>query len=526
MSRRFTPANWWMSTLDKNDRRSVNRPVKTDTMNRVRSSLPLRAPIALLAALFLCACTVGPDFVRPAPPDVQGYTPEQAATGTATADGQAQHFLPGAELAADWWRLFKSASLDSVVRQAIADNPTVQAAEASLRQSQDALRAGSGVFYPQIDLGGGALRERSAPVQQGSAAPASIFNVATLSGTISYTLDLFGGERRMVEGLQAQTDYQRNLYRAAYLTLTGNVVNTCIARAAYAAQIRATRQMIGIEQQQLKATEAQYRAGTIPYSSVLSVRSLIAANQATLAPLEQKLSQAEHLLATLEGVDPAGVTLPDIELSALALPADLPVSLPSELVRQRPDILSAEAQLHVASANIGVATAAQFPKFSLSATYGTAGSTMEKLLGAGNRFWSFGPSLVAPLFHGGTLEAERQAAIDAHLQSQALYRQTVLNAFAQVADALKALEHDAEALQAQADAQQFAGEALRLVQVNYRAGMVAYLDVLAADVQFHQATMGYLQAIAQRQQDTVALFAALGGGWWNSQPASREGAEQ
>ena len=484
------------------------------------------ACLGIFAATMLNACMVGPDFDRPVVPETDRYGREQAATSTVAADGRAQHFIAGAEIAADWWQLFGSEPLDVVVQQAVASNPTLQAAEASLRQSQDSLRAGNGVFFPQIDLGAGASRAHSAPIQQGSALPGTIFNVVSLNGTISYVLDIFGGERRAVEALQAQTEYQQNLARAAYLTLTANVVNTCIARAAYASQIRATQQLIEIEQQQLHATEAQNRAGTAAYSSVLGIRSLIAANQASLAPLEQKLSQAEHLLATLVGVLPSSARLPDIELSRLTLPNELPVSLPSELVRQRPDILAAEAQLHVASANIGVATAAMFPRFSLSAAYGRAGSSLGNLGGAGSDFWSVGPSLLAPLFHGGTLQAQRQEAIDAYEQSQANYRQTVLGAFAQVADTLKALEHDASALQAQADALRFAGDALKLLQANYRAGMVAYLDVLAADVQFHQASIAYLQAVAQRHQDTVTLFVALGGGWWNKQSNGNEGFER
>ena len=416
-----------------------------------------------------------------------------------------------------------SAQLDAVVRQAIANNPTLQAAEASLRQSQDNLRAGQGVFYPRIDAGLNASRQRTAPSQQGLQTPGTIFTLVTLSGTISYALDVFGGERRMVEGLRAQTEYQRYARMAAYLTLSANVVNTVIARAAYAAQIRATEQLIDLENQQLQLTEAQVRAGTAPYANVLSIRSLIAANQALLAPLGQRISQAEHLLATLEGVVPSQATLPDIDLAALSLPIDLPVSLPSDLVRQRPDILSAEAQLHVASANIGVATAAMFPSFSLSGTYGAAGPNFGRLSAASARFWSIGPSATVPLFQGGSLWYGRKAAIDVFQQSQATYRQAVLDAFAQVADSLDALGHDAEALQAQLDAQHAASEALSLLQANYRAGLVAFPDVLVADVQFHEATIAYVQAVAQRHQDTVALFVALGGGWWNGRSPMDEG---
>jgi len=481
------------------------------------------ACLCVVAALLLSGCAVGPDFVRPLPPTEDRYTSEPQAAQTLVANGQVQRFKSDTAVAADWWRLFKSAQLDAVVQQAIAHNPTLEASEATLRQSQDNLRAGYGVFFPQVEAGVNGARERSAPIAQGEQLPGTVFNYVSASGSISYVLDVFGGERRTVEALRAQSDYQRFAGKAAYLTLSANVVNTCIARAAYAAQIRATEQLIAMEVAQLAATEAQVNAGTAAYSSVLSMRSLIAANRATLAPLKQKLDQAEHLLAMLEGATPATAALPDIDLDGLVLPQDLPVSLPSDLVRQRPDILQAEAQLHAASANIGVATAAMFPSISLNGTFGVAGSSFGNLSPETGKFWSVGPSLSIPLFRGGSLWYGRKAAIDAFDQSQANYRQTVLSAFQQVADALKALEHDAEGLQAQADARAAAAEGLRLLQANYKAGMAAYLDVLTADVQFHQADIAYLQAVAQRHQDTVALFVALGGGWWNAQVATAEG---
>ena len=469
----------------------------------------------------LGGCAVGPNFVRPAAPDTDRYTHEAQPEATVKADGQAQHFTPGTDIPADWWRLFKSPQLDAVVRQAISNNPTLQAAEASLRQSQDNLRAGYGLYFPQGQAGVSASRQLTAPVQQGSQSSGSIFNLFTASGTISYTLDVFGGKRRTVEGLRAQADSQRYESKAAFLALSANVVNTSVARAAYMAQIRATEQLIELENQQLHLAETQVRAGTAPYSTVLSVRSLISATQALLAPLEQNASQAEHLLAMLEGVVPSKANLPDIDLAELSLPADLPLSLPSDLVNQRPDILSSEALMHLASANIGIATAAMFPSFSLSGTYGGASTTLANL-SAVSKFWSIGPTATTPVFQGNSLWYVRRASIDAYQQSQATYRQTVLGAFEQVADSLKALEHDAEGLQAQVEAQRAAGEALNLLQVNYRAGLVAFPDVLTADVQFHQATIGWLQALAQRHQDTVALFVALGGGWWNeARPAAK-----
>jgi NodT family efflux transporter outer membrane factor (OMF) lipoprotein len=492
-------------------------------MNHFRASVRRSAGLAVILAM-LEGCAVGPNFVRPKPPDTDRYTRQPRPEPTVAADGQTQQFTPGAAIPADWWGLFKSAPLNALVRQAISNNPTLQAAEASLRQSQDNMRAGYGVFFPQIQGDLAASRQRTAPLQEGLQTPGTIFNLATASGSISYALDVFGGSRRNVESLRAQADSQRHETKAAYLTLSANVVNTSIARAAYRAEIRATEELIELERQQLYLTQAQVRAGTAPYSSVLSVRSLIAANQALLASLEQNVSQAEHLLATLEGMAPSKATLPDIDLVGLSLPVDLPVSLPSELVNQRPDILSAEAQMHAASAKIGVATANLFPSFSLNGTYGAASmGSFSVLSAASGRFWSLGPSASIPVFQGTTFWYGRRAAIDAYQQSQATYRQTVLGAFEQVADTLKALEHDAEALQAQVEARRAAGEALHLLQVNYRAGLAAYPDVLTADVQFHQATIAYLQAVAQRHQDTVALFVALGGGWWNQQHPKDKG---
>jgi len=463
-------------------------------------------------------CAVGPNFVRPAPPDTNRYLSGPRLKATVAADGKEQHFISSDTLIADWWKLFNSPGLNSIVNQAIANNPTLQASEASLRQSEDNMRAGYGVFFPHVQAQIDASRQRTAPLQQGSQASGKIFSLFTLSGTVSYALDVFGGGRRTVESLRAQADSQRYEDKAAYLILSASVVNTAIARAAYIAQIHATEQLIGLEKQQLNLTQVQVRAGTSSYASVLAIRSLILANQALLVPLRQNVSRAEHLLATLEGVLPSKTILPDIDLARLSLPVDLPVSLPSDLVNQRPDILSAEAQMHVANAKIGVATAAMFPSFNLNGSYGSASLDKVSVLSAASgKFWSVDPSVTIPIFQGTSLWYGRRAAIAACQQAQANYRQAVLGAFEQVADSLKALEHDAQALHAQAASAVVAGEALKLLQSNYRAGLVSYLDVLAADVQLHEATIAYLQAVAQRYQDTVALFVAVGGGWWNGQ---------
>lgn len=482
----------------------------------------LSATVLLLA--MLSGCMVGPDFVSPNAPDVSHFTHGADPTATETAAGTAQRFEPGAAVAADWWRLFNSEKLGAIIKEAIADNPGLEAAQASLRQSQDSLRAGYGVFYPQIEANAGATRQKYAAVQQGELAPASIFNLFSLSGTINYMLDLWGGERRTVEGLAAQVDVQRATERATYLTLSANIVNTMIAKAAYGAEIEATQQLIDLQKEQVRLGEVQAQAGLVPYSNVLSLRSQLASYEATIPQLEQKQTQADDLLATLAGHTPAEWSPPDINLADLTLPSDLPVSLPSDLVRQRPDILVAEATAHAASANIGVATAAMLPSITLSGSYGTQNTSMSKMFSANGNFWGIGANLTAPLFEGGTLWFRRKAAIDTYQQTMALYRQTVLGAFAQVADTLRGLEHDAMVLKAQDEALRDAEEALHLVQTNYKAGLATYLDVLNADAQYHQAKINDLEAIAVRYQDTVALFTALGGGWWNAeQPAASSG---
>ncbi len=473
---------------------------------------------ALVGACLLATggCAVGPDFVRPEPPPVERYTRDAGPAETIAADGKAQRFEPGAGIAADWWRLFDSPKLDNLVTEAIAGNPGLQAAQASLRQSQELLRAGYGVFFPQVDVGFDATRQKFSPVRFGGSSGSSIFNLVTLSATVSYALDVFGGERRAVEGLRAQADFQYYSALATYLALTGNIVNTTVARAAYIEEIKATEQIIALQKEQVEITEKQAQAGTVPYSNVLSLRSQLASIEATLPPLRQKASQTGHLLAVLAGRAPAEWSPPDVGLADLALPGSLPVSLPSELVRQRPDILASEATLHVASADIGVATAALYPSFTLSGSYGANSSSTGNLFKSDSRIWSFGGNVAAPVFHGGTLWYRRKAAVEGYQQALAAYRQTVLGAFAQVADTLRALENDAYALQAQSRAVVASEEALRLIVANYRAGVDSYTQVLIANAQYHQATIGYLQAQAQRFQDTVALFVALGGGWWNA----------
>jgi len=479
----------------------------------------------LVAAVLACAlgsCAVGPNFHRPAPPAATHYTTARDPSTTASAQGVAQHFTPGAEVAHDWWRLFNSKALQAIVSEALASNPGLQAAQASLRASEYNLRAGYGIFYPQIRADAAATRERFTPIELGEHVPGSIFNLFTLSASASYALDVFGGERRQLEGLAAQVDVQGATEHATYVTLLANIVNTVVARAAYRAEIDATRQLIDLQREQVKLAQVQYQAGTQPYSNVLSLESQLASYEATIPQLEQKLSQSDDLLASLVGRVPAEWSPPEIQLEDLKLPSELPVSLPSDLVRQRPDILVAEATAHAASASIGVATAALLPSLTLSGAYSANSTATSRLFAAGGRQWSFGADATTPLFQGGTLWFNRKAAIENYHAAMGLYRQTVLGAFQQVADVLGALDHDASALAAEDHALRTARQALHLVETQYEAGLDTYLDVLNADAQYHQAVISDLQVVAMRYQDTVALYVALGGGWWSERTQAGE----
>lgn len=467
------------------------------------------------ALALVCGCAVGPNFHRPDAPSATQYTNGKQTTETVSVKGSAQRFELGKTVAADWWHLFQSSALDAVIAEALANNPGLDAARASLQSSQDNLRSGYGIFYPSVDADAGATRERYTSANIGQSSPGTVFNLFTLSSSISYALDIFGGQRRLIEGLHAQVDVAHADEQAAYLALTSNIANTVIARAAYRAEVHATKELIALQKEQVRLAEVQSQAGTVPYSTVLSLRSQLASYEATIPQLEQKSAQSAHLLAALTGHVPAEWQAPDVGFVDLTLPGDLPVSLPSALVRQRPDILAAEATAHAASANIGVATAALLPNVTLSGGLEAASNSATTLFPANGRAWSVGADVTAPLFEGGTLWFKRKAALDNYRQAMALYRQTVLGAFEQVADSLRALDHDAQTLLAEDESLATAEQALRLIQANYQAGIATYLDVLNADSQYHQATIADIQANAVRYQDTVALFAALGGGWWH-----------
>jgi NodT family efflux transporter outer membrane factor (OMF) lipoprotein len=472
-------------------------------------------------ACALSNCAVGPTFHRPEPPPVDHYSNGTDPTATPPAHGTAQRFDRGAAAAADWWWLFRSPQLDAVITEAIDHNPGLDAARQLTGEPKR--------FARRIRhlLSGNRCRGRRhtraiQPHRVRAENSVQHFQPVALSASVSYALDVFGGQRRLVEGLRAKVDVAHANERATYLALSANIANTVVAGAAYRAEIEATQQLIELQRQQVGIANVQAEVGTVPYSNVLALRSQLAANEASVPQLEQKLVQSGDLLAALAGHTPAEWQAPAVRLEDLTLPADLPVSLPSDLVRQRPDILAAEATAHAASANIGVATAALLPSVTLNGSIGTAANTTGILFSSRGKAWSLGADAAAPLFEGGTLWYRRKAALDDYNQAIALYRQTMLGAFERVTDTLRSLDHDASAASAEDEALSSAAVALRLVQANYEAGIATYLDVLLADTQYHQAKIADLQLIAVRYQDTVALFAALGGGWWNAQPKAAQ----
>ena len=475
--------------------------------------------LAILApGVVTAGCAVGPDFHRPAAPTDRRYTSEPTRT-TAVADGKSQRFNEGQAVAANWWRILRCPALDTVVAEALAGNPGLESARATLRKNQDSLRAGYGAFFPQVDAHAGASRERYNPAP--GAIPSNTFNLFTVSGTVSYAIDLWGGTRRQTEVLAAAVDAQRYALAGAYIMLSSNVINAVIAQAAYRAEIDATKATVALLREQVRIANAQATGGTMPYANVLTLESEVASTEATLPPLEQKIDQATDLLAALRGTTPANAEPSPLSLTDFHLPEELPLSVPSQLVRQRPDVLIAAAELPAANAEIGVATAAMLPNLTLSAGYGFGGTSIGDALGPAGAAWNLGAGLTQPIFHGGALYYQRKAAIDARDATAADYRQTVLAGFEQVADTLRGLSHDADAVNAQTAAVDWAENAVRLIQANYQAGIATYLQVLVADQQYLQAKIGYVQAVAERLEDTVALYVALGGGWWNTTTAPR-----
>lgn len=489
-----------------------------------------RLHVALLAAA-LAGCAVGPDYRRPTPPPVASYTPEALPVETAAAPGvggATQRFVSGGEIPARWWELFRSEALDRWIREALANSPTLGAAEATLRRAQEIRRARSGELLPSVDGNVSASRQKPSGASLGVPnAQMNPFTLYNASVDISYTLDLFGRTRRELEALQARVDYQGFQLEGACLTLTSNIVTAALLEASLRGQLEATREILAAQEEQLGMIEKQFELGGIARTDVLAQRASLAQSRATLPPLEKRLAQTRHLLAVFAGRFPGGAAdLPEFDLKEFRLPEELPVSLPSSLVRQRPDIRSAEESLHAASATVGVATANLYPQITLSTKYGTETAQIGDLFRPGTAVWGVGAGLLQPIFHGGALEANRRAEVAGFDQAAAQYRETVLQAFRDVADVLRALEYDARAVKAQVEAEAAARDTLDIAKKQVRIGATSYLSLLNAQRQYHLARILLVQAQASRFADTAALFQALGGGWWNRENPSAGAAKR
>jgi NodT family efflux transporter outer membrane factor (OMF) lipoprotein len=474
---------------------------------------------ALAAAALLAACAVGPDYKAPEAPAANAYTerPQPERTESAPVQGgDAQRFAVGAQIAADWWRLFGSPDLDALIKTALAGQPTLAAAQAALRQAEENVNAQYAVLYPSVDASLSARRQKISGASFGNPTqniPA--FNLYNASVNVTYALDVAGGARRELEALRAGVDFQRLQVEAVYLSLTANVATTAFREASLREQIRATREISEAQDAQLELAEKQFKLGAISGSDLLGQRAQAAQTRATLPPLERALGQTRNQLAVLVGKLPADAKLPELDFSNFRLPQELPVSVPSELLRQRPDVRQAEAILHQTNARIGVAEALMFPQLTLTGSYGTAAVRGGDLFNPGTQLWNLGANLLQPIFHAGQLQAQKRGAEAAYDQAFAQYRLAVLTAFQDVADVLLALEHDSRALKAQAEAEAAARESLEVTQQQLKFGAVNYVQLFNAQRQYSLAKFALVQAQAARYADTAALFQALGGGWWN-----------
>lgn len=499
---------------------------------------------ALACAALLAGCTVGPDHRRPEMPASGGYSPRPLPESTASAPvagGEPQRFVSARDIRADWWTLFESKPLDAVVRKAFAANPTVESAQAALRIAQENVRAQRGFFFPSVqasyspartkiagNLGGnspgvqgnGTVISTTAntPASEGGSAPFNapvIYNFHTAQLTVGYAPDVFGGNRRQVEALEAQAAYQQLQLEATYLTLAANVVAAAIQEASLRQQIATTRAIVEIDTQSVALLQRQLKAGYASRLDLAVQENALAQASQLLPPLEKQFEQNRNLLRALTG-GVQDVELPEsFELASLALPRELPLSLPSQLVSQRPDVRAAEEQLHAASAQVGVAIANRLPQFSIDATWGGAASRFGQMFWDSGRFFSLAANVTQPLFDGGVLKHRQRAAEEALRQADAQYRSTVITAFQNVADSLQAIHADARSLAAAVELERTTHTSMELIRRQLGKGYVDRLALLNAEQAHHQAMLALSQAQATRLGDTAALFQALGGGWWN-----------
>ena len=474
---------------------------------------PARVGLMAVLTLGMAGCAVGPQFQSPEPPKVDRYgvAPMPAEAGAADGTGGGvQRFRPGQAVVEKWWTAFGNQALNTRIDEALAHSPTLEAARASLKQAQETLRASRGAWFPWADAEAGVNRMKQGVASGGTGTPFTLYNASV---KVSYTLDLFGGVRRGVEIRQAQADYQRWLMEGAALSLASNVATASFQEAALQEQIDATQEVVKLLQEQSDLAAKQYAIGVKSQGDLLAVQSRLASAQAALAPQRQALAAIRNQLAVLLGRMPSEGGIQGGELNGYQLPSEVPLSLPSELVRQRPDVRAAEAQLHAATAQVGLATSNLFPQITLGGSYGSSATEVKDLFKEPTTGWSLGLNLLQPIFHGGSLRAQKRAAEAGLDAASAIYRASVLNAFRDVSDTLSALQYDADALQAQSQAEQAASQSLDLVKAQYRIGSASYLQLLDATRQWQQARIAFIQARAARLSDTAALYAALGGGW-------------
>lgn len=480
------------------------------------SATPRVFCLSLCAALLGGCTTVGPDFQMPKAPTAAQYTRQGLPAQTASAPGalgEAQRFQTAERIAPDWWRAYGSPQLDGLVDTALHNSPTLAAAEATLRQAQQTYEAQAGsTLYPTVNAKLGASRNQANAASSGQSGDKTFtYNLYNAGIAVGYDFDLFGGNRRALEALAAQAHYQQFQLEGARLTLAANVVTAAFTQAQLGAQIEATEAILKAQQNQLDIARKRFALGAAARTDVLTLQTQVEQTRASVPPLRNKLEQTDHLLAVLLGKEPGAADVPRFTLADFALPQTLPVVVPSALVQQRPDIRASQALLHAATAQYGVAISNLYPQINLSASLGTQALTMGALFGPGSAVWSLAGSLAQPLFNAG-LKAGANAA-EASLQAAgANYQQTVLQALRNVADALRALENDAQTLQAQSAADASAQESLKLVDQQYLLGAASYLQLLTAQQQAQQTRIGLISAQAQRLADSAALYQAMGGG--------------
>ncbi|BDU19396.1 efflux transporter outer membrane subunit [Dyella sp. GSA-30] len=482
--------------------------------------LPYRLRLAMvMASSLLAGCAVGPDFKRPAAPEVDRYTAHPITETVASANvagGEAQRFASGAQIPGDWWTLFHSQPLNELIEQSLANNHDLKAAQAALSAARENVLAQRGTYYPSVTASFSATRQK----QAGTIAPtpssnAFQYNLFTPQVSVSYVPDIFGLNRRTVESAQAQEQAVRFQTIATQITLSTNVVAAAVQLAALQSQVDATRELIDLNAHMVKILRDQVDKGYASGLDLAAQESQLEQTRAMLPPLLKQLEQQRDLLAVLVGRFPSQSADLSFDLSSLKLPQELPLSLPSEIVAQRPDVLQAEANMHAASAQIGIAIANRLPNIVLSANAGNTALAMDQLFNSGTGFWGVGADITAPIFQGGTLLHQERAAKANYVAAAEQYRSTVMTAFQNVADTLVALDQDAAGLKAAAAAADAAKRTLDLSQRQWQAGYANYLSLLSAEQSYQQARISLVQAQASRYADTAALFQALGGGWWN-----------